>query len=67
MILVTINGEKESYEQSPLILDVLERLQVPSTAVAVEVNRAIVPRTAHAEYRLQDGDEVEVVTFVGGG
>ena len=67
MISVTINGDKRSYEQVPLIRQVLDELKVPGNAVAVEVNRRIVPRSAHEEYRLKEGDEVEVVTFVGGG
>ncbi|MCD8231333.1 MAG: sulfur carrier protein ThiS [Clostridiales bacterium] len=35
--------------------------------VAVERNGAIVPKSAYAETILEDGDEVEVVSFVGGG
>jgi sulfur carrier protein len=67
MVRVRINGEEESFEKEPTIRDVLERLSAPPAAVAVEVNRRIVPRSAHADRVLQDGDVVEVVTFVGGG
>lgn len=35
--------------------------------VAVEVNRAIVPRAEHATHRLAEGDALELVHFVGGG
>ena len=45
----------------------LEALELPREGVAVEVNRGIVPKRAHQEVLLSDGDEVEVVTFVGGG
>jgi thiamine biosynthesis protein ThiS len=31
------------------------------------VNLALVPRSRHAERRLDDGDRVEIVTLVGGG
>ena len=37
------------------------------TADAVERNREVVPRAQHASEQLSDGDELEVVTFVGGG
>ena len=64
---VTINGETKHFDADPLIEDVLRQLDVPPRAVAVEVNRTLVPRSAHAVRRLSDGDEVEIVTFVGGG
>ena len=35
--------------------------------VAVEVNREIVTRSAHATHTLADGDSVEVVQAIGGG
>jgi thiamine biosynthesis protein ThiS len=67
MVRVRINGDEESFDTEPTIRDVLDRIEAPPAAVAVEVNRRIVPRSTHAEHVLQDGDEVEVVTFVGGG
>ena len=35
--------------------------------IAVERNGEIVPKASYGETRLQDGDVVEVVNFVGGG
>ena len=67
MIAVRINGEERRFEEAPTILEVLDGLHAPPGAVAVEVNRTIVPRSTHNDRRLRDGDEVEVVTFVGGG
>jgi sulfur carrier protein len=67
MVSLRINGEDRSFDGAPTIEAVLELLKVPADAVAVEVNRMIVPRSTHAHHRLEDGDEMEVVTFVGGG
>jgi sulfur carrier protein len=67
MLEITVNGRKVVFASPPTVMDVLERLEAPRAAVAVEVNRVIVPRSAHADRRLASGDEVEVVTFVGGG
>ena len=67
MLEITVNGEKVRFDAPPTVKDVLERLKAPQAAVAVEVNRMIVPKRTHAERRLSAGDEVEVVTFVGGG
>lgn len=36
-------------------------------AVAVEINRAIVPKSLHAQHLVHDGDQVEVVHAIGGG
>lgn len=35
--------------------------------IAVELNGEIVPKTKYEETRLNDGDVVEIVSFVGGG
>ena len=67
MLNVTVNGESHSFETEPTILEILERLKALPEAVAVEVNRVIVPRRSHPERRVRDGDDIEVVTFVGGG
>lgn len=67
MLEILINGESVTFENPPTIAEVLERLRAPRTAVAVEVNRVVIPGRSHADRRLQAGDEVEVVTFVGGG
>jgi thiamine biosynthesis protein ThiS len=67
MVSITVNGKKQSFVEGPTIAELLECLEAPSEAVAVEVNRLIVPRKSHREQRLCDGDAVEVVTFVGGG
>ena len=67
MITVCVNGEETTLPERQSIRDLIVRLQVPAEAVAVEVNRHIVPRSSHTERLLEDGDVVEVVTFVGGG
>ncbi len=35
--------------------------------IALEVNRAVVPRAEYARTALRDGDAVEIIHFVGGG
>ena len=64
---VKLNGETRELPEAMTILQLLELLNVRRDSVAVEVNREIVPRARHAERRLEEGDAVEVVTFVGGG
>ena len=37
------------------------------TRIAVELNREIVPRANYSEITLREGDELELINFVGGG
>jgi sulfur carrier protein len=67
MVTLRVNGEDRSFDGELTVAELLERLEVTAPAVAVEVNRSIVPRSTHGGHRLQDGDRIEIVTFVGGG
>jgi sulfur carrier protein len=64
---INVNGTPQELPAPVSVSELLDRLKVPREALAVEVNREIVPRSRHAERMLQDGDAVEIVTFVGGG
>ena len=64
---VTINGEPRSLDQ-PLSLEaLLAAMEIDARKVAVERNRAIVPRAQYGETTLTDGDALEIVHFIGGG
>ncbi len=64
---IMVNGEAKTLDDDGTISDLLASLELPSTRVAVEVNKQLVRRAEHAEHKLSDGDSVEIVTFVGGG
>lgn len=64
---VTVNGEPKEIREHLSVAELLEELQANRGACAVEVNRQLVPRRQHADRRLAEGDEVEIVTLVGGG
>ncbi|MDO4550859.1 MAG: sulfur carrier protein ThiS [Planctomycetia bacterium] len=49
------------------ITDLLQELGLAEKLVAVEVNKVLIPQTRHSDYILSDCDQVEAVTFVGGG
>ena len=66
-IRVTVNGEARQVPSGTTVLGLLGLLQVDPARVAVERNLDVVPRRAHATTVLDEGDRVEVVTFVGGG
>ena len=67
MAAITVNGKRHEFEELGTIAELVEHLGLNTAHVAVERNRAIVPRANHAETQLADGDTLEIVTFVGGG
>jgi thiamine biosynthesis protein ThiS len=63
-----INGEERTFDSAVSTLAALvETLGMKADRVAVELNRDIVPRDRWAETALKDGDQLEMVHFVGGG
>jgi len=67
VIEVRLNGESHSVQPGTTIATLIEGLAIESSAVAVERNRKIVPRSLHPSTAIEAGDELEVVTIVGGG
>ena len=65
-LLLTINGETKQLPAVELLPAVLHHLGIAGT-VAVEVNGQLIRRTEQAEARIQEGDRLEIVHFVGGG
>jgi sulfur carrier protein len=64
---VRINGDEHELERSLSVRELLERLSIDPRIVAVERNAKLVPRAEFDETRIDAGDVLEVVTFVGGG
>ena len=65
-----INGEARHFDGTPTpftLAALLERLAMKSDRVAVELNRDIVPRDRWSSTQLDEGDQLEIVHFVGGG
>jgi thiamine biosynthesis protein ThiS len=64
---VTVNGQAREVPDELTVRGLVEHLGLGDGPVAVEVNRAIVPRAEHREHRVRAGDAIEIVHFVGGG
>jgi sulfur carrier protein len=67
VIRITVNGKAHSLEPPIGVSALLASLELAGKKVAVERNGEIVPRSAHANTLLADGDALEVVVAVGGG
>ena len=64
---VRINGTEREVETGCTLGDLLEQLDTAPQRVAVEVNRELVTRKRFDDTVLNEGDTIEIVTFVGGG
>lgn len=63
---IKVNGDDKEM-QGETILQLLKELDIVPERVAVEVNLRIIKRADFKNYKLHDGDAVEIVYFVGGG
>ena len=66
-MLLSINGDQKTFTASLSLAQLIEQLGMKGDRVAVELNREIISRTQWAETPLKDGDQLEIVHFVGGG
>ena len=64
---ILLNGEARDLAAPLTVQALLEQLDIDPRVVAVELNRVVVKRARYAETLIEDGAEVEIVAFVGGG
>jgi thiazole synthase len=64
---IRVNGQHRRVPKGITIADLALELGLEPSRVAVERNFEVVPRSTLAEVRIEDGDDFEIVTFVGGG
>jgi sulfur carrier protein len=64
---ITLNGERREWPRAQTVEHLLHDLALDSRVVAVELNKLVVKRGRYVDTLVQDGDAVEIVSFVGGG
>ena len=64
---ITVNGEHKRVAAGLTIAALAETLGLVPAKLAVERNMEVVPRSTLAEVMVEDGDDYEIVHFVGGG
>ncbi|MEX0379937.1 sulfur carrier protein ThiS [Leuconostoc sp. MS02] len=66
--MITVNGKTNTVAHAgQSILELLSLLEVQTARVVVERNGAIVTRETYDSLLLEDQDDIEVISFVGGG
>jgi len=66
-VTIRVNGEAREVPSGTTVAALLPMLGIEGGRIAVEVNRCIVPKSEHATHVLDEGDQLEIVTMVGGG
>ncbi len=65
-MIIKVNGERY-ITKAQTLSQLLEQLRIIPERVAVEVNLRIVKKPEFDSFRINEGDIVEIVNFVGGG
>lgn len=66
-VQITLNGESRELPEGTTVASLIDELQLRQRRYAIEINRQIVRRDTWPTTTLQPGDQVEVISFVGGG
>lgn len=66
-LTIHVNGQERRVAAGTTLQALIRDLGLDKAACAAEVNRKLVPKREHAARELQPGDQVELVTLVGGG
>ena len=64
---ITLNGDRLELSGPMTVTQLLSWLDIDPRRVAIEHNLTVVKRSAYEDTLVREGDQVEVVNFVGGG
>tara|TARA_B100000029_G_scaffold169779_1_gene166016 strand:+ start:139 stop:339 length:201 start_codon:yes stop_codon:yes gene_type:complete len=64
---IILNGDPYDLDGPVTVEGLLARLSIDPRTVAVERNLVVIKRTAFGDTPVDDGDQIEIVNFVGGG
>ena len=64
---IQLNGNPYEINTETNLNQLLNKLKIQKTKVAIEVNGVIVEKNKYPKFILNKGDKVEIVHFIGGG
>ncbi|MFL6715240.1 MAG: sulfur carrier protein ThiS [Burkholderiaceae bacterium] len=67
MMEIELNGAPHALQQGACLADLVAALDLAGKALAIAVNREVVPRQSWAARQLQPRDRVDIVRAIGGG
>jgi thiamine biosynthesis protein ThiS len=66
-MVITLNGERYELDDATTVSNLLARLDIDARRVAVEHNLEVLKRGRFDDTVVREGDQIEIVNFVGGG
>ena len=66
-ITIRLNGDAHVIDGDARLTTLIETLKMKPTRIAVELNREVVLKADYEKISLREGDELELINFVGGG
>ena len=66
-IAIELNGEPREVGDNDCVQDLIDALSLTNQALAIAINREVVPRAKWRERQFAAGDKVDVVRAIGGG
>jgi sulfur carrier protein len=66
-VIIKVNGEDLEIENQSTAATLITQLGYQDQRIALEVNEAIISKSKHVEFTLNEGDQVEIIKAVGGG
>jgi thiamine biosynthesis protein ThiS len=66
-LTIKLNGDRYDLAAPLTISELLSRLEIDPRRVAIERNFLVIKRAAYETTQIAEGDEIEIVNFVGGG
>ena len=66
-MIITLNGDRFELAGAVTVSSLLAQLDIDPRRVAVEQNTVVLKRTAFDTTLVSEGDQIEIVNFVGGG
>jgi sulfur carrier protein len=66
-VIIKVNGEYLEIDNQSTAAALIVQLGYQDQRIALEVNEAIISKSKHVEFTLNEGDQVEIIKAVGGG
>ncbi len=66
-MIIKVNGEDLKVDNQSTAATLITQLGYQDQRIALEVNEAIISKSKHVKFSLNEGDQVEIIKAVGGG
>ncbi len=64
---INLNGKTKTIADQINMTRLIQQLELQDQRIAIEVNEALLPRSAFDDYQIQENDQIEIVHAIGGG